>query len=34
MPMPENSDIEKSRKTKVVVLWVLASDKSLSFPVP
>jgi hypothetical protein len=34
MPMPENSDIEKSRKTKVVVLWVLVSDKSLSFPVP
>ena len=33
-PMPETSDIEKSRKTKVVVLWVLASDKSLSFPVP
>jgi len=30
--MPETSDIEKSRKTKVVVLWVLVSDKSLSFP--
>jgi hypothetical protein len=33
-PMPETSDIEKSRKTKVVVLWVLAADKSFSFPVP
>jgi hypothetical protein len=31
-PMPEPSDVEKSRKTKVVVLWVLISDKSLSFP--
>lgn len=31
-PMPEPSDAEKSRKTKVVVLWVLISDKSLSFP--
>jgi hypothetical protein len=31
-PMPEPSDVEKSRKTKVVVIWVLISDKSLSFP--
>lgn len=33
-PMPEISDTEKSRKTKVVELWILASDKSFSFPVP
>jgi hypothetical protein len=31
-PMPEASDGEKSRKTKVVPLWILPSDKSLSFP--
>jgi hypothetical protein len=31
-PMPEVSDAEKSRKTRVVTLWVLPSDKSLSFP--
>jgi len=31
-PMPEPSDAEKSRKTKVVTLWILPSDKSLSFP--
>src|SRR5215467_3744029 len=31
-PMPEASDVEKSRKTKVVSIWVLISDKSLSFP--
>ena len=33
-PMPDNSDPEKSRKTKVVELWIVASDKSFSFPVP
>ena len=33
-PMPETSDTEKSRKTKVVELWILAADKSFSFPVP
>ena len=33
-PMPNASDTEKSRKTKVVEVWVLASDKSFSFPVP
>jgi len=33
-PMPEASETEKSRKTKVVEVWVLASDKSFSFPVP
>jgi len=31
-PMPDASDGEKSRKTKVVTLWVLPRDKSLSFP--
>src|SRR5438552_18876711 len=33
-PMSDASDSEKSRKTKVVEVWVLASDKSFSFPVP
>jgi len=33
-PIPDASDTEKSRKTKVVEVWVLASDKSFSFPVP
>jgi hypothetical protein len=33
-PMPETSDVEKSRKTKVVDVWVLVADKSFSFPVP
>ena len=31
-PMPSSSDAENSRKTKLVTLWVLPSDKSLSFP--
>ena len=31
-PMPDASDGDKSRKTKVVSVWVLVSDKSLSFP--
>ncbi len=31
-PMPDASEIEKSRKTKVVSVWVLISDKSFSFP--
>jgi len=31
-PMPDASDKEKSRKTKVVEVWVLAEDKSFSFP--
>jgi len=30
--LPDKSDEEKSRKTRVVTLWVLPSDKSLSFP--
>ena len=33
-PMPDASDTEKSRRTKVVEVWVLVADKSLSFPVP
>jgi len=31
-PMPDVSDTEKSRKTKVVEVWVLTTDKSFSFP--
>jgi len=31
-PMPEASDGEKSRKTRVVTLWISPSDKSFSFP--
>jgi len=33
-PIPDLSDTEKSRKTRVVEIWVLAADKSLTFPVP
>ena len=31
-PMPDPSDAEKSRKTRVVEVWILPSDKSFSFP--
>jgi len=31
-PMPSASDGDKSRKTRVVTLWVLPRDKSLTFP--
>ena len=31
-PFPDISDVDKSRKTKVVTLWVQPSDKSFSFP--
>jgi len=31
-PMPDPSDVEKSRRTKVVSVWVVTSDKSFSFP--
>src|SRR5437879_10050500 len=31
-PMPDTSDTEKSRKTRVVHLWIQPSDKSFSFP--
>ena len=33
-PMPDASDTEKTRRTKVVEIWVLTANKSLSFPVP
>jgi hypothetical protein len=31
-PMPDLSDAEKSRKTRVVEVWILPRDKSFSFP--
>jgi hypothetical protein len=31
-PMPDPSDGEKSRKTRVVDIWVVSHDKSLTFP--
>ena len=31
-PMPDASDGEKSQKTRVVRLWILPADKSISFP--
>jgi hypothetical protein len=31
-PMPDASDAEKSRKTRVVEVWILPRDKSFSFP--
>ncbi|MDQ1410271.1 MAG: hypothetical protein QOJ41_2006 [Acidobacteriaceae bacterium] len=31
-PLPDAGDAEKSRKTRVVSVWVLTQDKSLSFP--
>jgi hypothetical protein len=31
-PMPDASDGEKSRKTRVVTLWISPADKSFSFP--
>jgi hypothetical protein len=31
-PMPDANDAENSRKTRVVTLWVIPSDKSFSFP--
>lgn len=31
-PMPDASHPEQSRKTKVVSVWVVMADKSLSFP--
>lgn len=31
-PMPDASDADKSRKTRVVTLWITPSDKSFSFP--
>jgi hypothetical protein len=31
-PLPDAGDAEKSRKTRIVSIWVRTSDKSLSFP--
>jgi hypothetical protein len=31
-PMPDESDPEKNRKTRVVSVWVESKDKSFSFP--
>jgi len=31
-PIPQPNDAEKSHKTKVVSVWMVSSDKSLSFP--
>src|SRR2546427_3500667 len=31
-PFPPPEDVEKSRKTKVVTIWVETKDKSFSFP--
>jgi hypothetical protein len=31
-PMPDASDAEKSRKTRVVTVWMNTEDKSFSFP--
>lgn len=31
-PMPEPSDVEKTRKTRVVSVWVESKDHSFSFP--
>jgi len=31
-PMADASDAEKSRKTRVVTIWMNTEDKSFSFP--
>ena len=31
-PMPQPSDVEKSRKTRIVSVWVESKDHSFSFP--
>jgi hypothetical protein len=31
-PFPDASDADKSRKTKVVPIWISKSDKAMSFP--
>jgi hypothetical protein len=33
-PIPDPSDTEKSRRTKLIEVWVQAGDKSITFPVP
>lgn len=31
-PLPDKEDLEKSRRTKVIIIWVKSDDKSFSFP--
>ena len=31
-PMPDRNDVEKSRRTKQISVWVKSADKSVSFP--
>jgi len=31
-PMADASDAEKSRKTRIVTIWMNTEDKSFSFP--
>jgi hypothetical protein len=31
-PLPEASDAEKSRRTKVVTVWMNTENKAFSFP--
>jgi hypothetical protein len=31
-PMPDKNDVEKSRRTKQINVWVNSNDKSFSFP--
>jgi hypothetical protein len=31
-PMPDPQDAEKSRRTKVITIWLNSNDKSFSFP--
>ena len=31
-PMPDKNDVEKSRRTKQISVWVNSDDKSFSFP--
>jgi hypothetical protein len=31
-PMPDATDAEKSRRTRVVTVWMNTEDKSFSFP--
>ena len=33
-PLPDQNDALKSSKTRTVTLWILPSDKSISFPPP
>jgi hypothetical protein len=33
-PVPDKNDVEKSRRTKQIAVWVKSDDKALSFPPP